>query len=95
MFRTSITRLAARCAAAIDDLLAADFDGYEQSYESPEDTAGVIEGSLAYHRGHPHRVPLASARERRPGRVPAAPAHCLSPVQTAAGGTRRRTVAQA
>lgn len=92
MFRTSITRIAARCAAAIDDLLAADFDGYEQSYEVPEDTAGVLEESLAYHRGHPHRVPLISARERRPGRVPGTPAHCLSPIQAARGSRRHPAV---
>ena len=92
MFRTSITRIAARCAAAIDDLLAADFDGYEQSYEFLEDTAGVLEQPLAYHREHPHRVPLVSARERRPGRVPGKPAHCLSPVQTATGTRRHPAV---
>jgi len=30
---------------------------------------------------HPHRVPLRWERERRPGAVPARPAHCMSPVR--------------
>lgn len=30
---------------------------------------------------HPHRRPLRWERARRPGTVPAAPAHCLSPVR--------------
>ncbi len=36
---------------------------------------------------HPHRRPLRWERVRRPGTVPAAPAHCLSPVRRA---TRER-----
>jgi hypothetical protein len=30
---------------------------------------------------HPHRTPLRWERERRPGAVPARPAHCISPVR--------------
>jgi hypothetical protein len=30
---------------------------------------------------HPHRVPLRFERARRPGSVPARPAHCISPVR--------------
>jgi hypothetical protein len=30
---------------------------------------------------HPHRVPLKWDRARRPGSVPARPAHCISPVR--------------
>lgn len=88
MFRRSVARFAARCAAAIDDLLAADYDGFEQSYDLPEDRAGVPAEPLAYHREHPHRVPLGGVPERRPGRVQAPPAHCLTPVRQA--GSRRK-----
>jgi hypothetical protein len=31
---------------------------------------------------HPHRTPLRWERERRPGAVPARPAHCISPVRS-------------
>jgi len=30
---------------------------------------------------HPHRLPLRWDRPRRPGSVPARPAHCISPVR--------------
>ena len=30
---------------------------------------------------HPHRLPLRWERDRRPGSVPARPAHCISPVR--------------
>jgi hypothetical protein len=83
MFRPALTRMWARCAAAVDDLLAADFDLGQSPYDDPHGPAGVLAGPLAYHREHPHRVPLHSARERRPGRVPGAPAHCVSPVRPA------------
>jgi hypothetical protein len=32
---------------------------------------------------HPHRRPLRFERARRPGSVPARPAHCVSPVRAA------------
>jgi hypothetical protein len=33
---------------------------------------------------HPHRHPLRLQHRRRPGSVPARPAHCLSPVRSSA-----------
>jgi hypothetical protein len=51
------------------------------------------------HHDHPHRRPLKWDRARRPGQVPAAPAHCLSPVrhpaaprQTSRDGGRDRVI---
>jgi hypothetical protein len=41
---------------------------------------------------HPHRRPLTWQRERRPGSVPAAPAHCLCPVRPARGADQRPSV---
>jgi hypothetical protein len=38
---------------------------------------------------HPHRRPLRLERERRPGSVPARPAHCLSPVRGSSERPRR------
>jgi hypothetical protein len=38
---------------------------------------------------HPHRRPLRLERERRPGSVPARPAHCVSPLRTASERERR------
>lgn len=35
----------------------------------------------AYHVSHPHRRDLGWQRSRRPGTVPARPAHCISPVR--------------
>lgn len=92
MFHTTLTRLAARCAAAIDDLLAADFDGFDQQIELSGEATGLPAQPLAYHREHPHRVPMRSTRERRPGRVRSAPAHCLSPTRAATGSARREPV---
>jgi hypothetical protein len=38
---------------------------------------------------HPHRRPLRLERQRRPGSVPARPAHCISPVRAAPEPARR------
>jgi len=69
MFRLLVSRVWDRCAAEIDELLAADFD----LDDGPD--------PLAYHREHPHRARLHSGHERRPGGVPSTPAHCISPVR--------------
>src|SRR5215472_5736825 len=81
MFRPTLTRIWARCAAAVDDLLAADFDLEVGPYNDHEGPSGVLAGPLAYHREHPHRTPLHSARERRAGRVAPTPGHCITPVR--------------
>ena len=36
---------------------------------------------LDYHADHPHRRELRWERSRRPGSVPARPAHCISPIR--------------
>jgi hypothetical protein len=41
---------------------------------------------------HPHRRPLRWERKRRPGMVPAPPAHCISPLRHGSPGTRRDRV---
>ena len=41
---------------------------------------------------HPHRRPVRITYQRRLGSVPAAPAHCLSPVRSSSGSPRRVTV---
>jgi hypothetical protein len=42
---------------------------------------------------HPHRVPLRWDRARRPGSVPARPAHCISPVRSPADAREHDHVA--
>jgi hypothetical protein len=46
-------------------------DRFDDILGDPTDAAPV----------HPHRAPLRWERERRPGAVPARPAHCISPVR--------------
>jgi hypothetical protein len=41
---------------------------------------------------HPHRRPLRFEHQRRPGSVPAPPAHCISPVRPAPQRTRRERI---
>jgi len=79
MFRPTLTRAWDRLAAAVDDLLAADYDFDEPTLASGCDARQPTDGCGE----HPHRAPLRTARERRPGRVPAAPAQCTSPVRAA------------
>jgi hypothetical protein len=67
MFRTSVKRLRAILELA-DDVLG-----------DPADDASAHDTEL--HIGHPHRTTLRWQRARRPGSVPPAPAHCLSPVR--------------
>ncbi len=69
MFRTPVKRLRALIELA-DDLLGDSFDD-----------APTLDTQL--HVDHPHRAPLRWQRERRPGTVPPAPAHCLSPIRPA------------
>ena len=72
-----MSRLLARFGDAIDELLAADYDFDVAAEPSGCDAPLPVDR----HREHPHRTPLRSARERRPGRVPTAPAHCISPIR--------------
>ncbi len=78
MFRTLLSRLADRFAEEIDSLLAADFDFDEGGLSDSERSAGAVR----YHREHPHRTQLSHRRDRRPGGMPAAPAYCVTPVQS-------------
>jgi hypothetical protein len=62
--------------------------------EAPEDVLGaspapVQPASVELYLTHPHRRPLRWDRERRPGMVPAKPAHCLSPVRSSGTGRER------
>jgi hypothetical protein len=88
MFRTLIHRLAARFAEEIDYLLAADFDFDDAGFGDSERSAGAVHDAVRYHREHPHRTQLSRRRDRRPGGMPAAPAHCVTPVQS--NSPRRR-----
>src|SRR5215469_12837744 len=47
MFRPILTRIWARCAAAVDDLLAADFDLDDGPHNDHEGPSGVLAGPLA------------------------------------------------
>jgi hypothetical protein len=67
MFQSSSKRLRA-WLEVVDDMLVGD-----------EPVDARVE--LAVWETHPHRRPLRWQRERRAGSVPAAPAHCLCPVQ--------------
>jgi hypothetical protein len=67
MFRSTLTRLRAVLELA-DDLLG-------DPYDEPQPPAQL------HTAVHPHRRPLRWERPRRPGSVPAKPAHCLSPVR--------------
>jgi hypothetical protein len=67
MFRTSVKRLRVLLELA-DDVLG-----------DPADDATAHDIEL--HIAHPHRTPLRWQRDRRPGTVRPAPAHCLSPVR--------------
>jgi hypothetical protein len=69
MFHSSTKRLRA-WLDIVDDMLAGD----------PPDDAHLEAPLWAT---HPHRRPLRWERARRAGSVPAAPAHCLCPVQSA------------
>jgi hypothetical protein len=42
-------------------------------------------------RSHPHRRPLQWDRLRRPGVVPARPAHCISPIRSGGPVETRHT----
>jgi len=81
MFRSSRDRLRTWLTGA-GDLLRAE-------YEPAEDALIAVprreleSSAAAYHVGHPHRRDLRWQRSRRPGTVPAAPAHCISPVRHA------------
>jgi hypothetical protein len=66
MFQSSANRLRT-WVSRVDDLLA-DHPDEAQPIEEP-------------FRSHPHRRALRWDRERRPGSVPAAPAHCICPVR--------------
>jgi len=55
-----------------------------------DDFLGDPEPALA--PPHPHRRPVQITYRRRPGSVLAAPAHCLSPVRSSSGSSRRVTV---
>ncbi len=82
MFRTLLSRLADRFAEEIDSLLAADFDFDEGGLSDSERSAGAVRDAVRYHREHPHRTQLSNRRDRRPGGMPAAPAYCVTPVQS-------------
>lgn len=75
MFRPSLERLQAWIELA-DDVLG------DPSADAQPPAAQLHTGEPARPRGtHPHRRALRWQRARRPGTVPAAPAHCLSPVR--------------
>jgi hypothetical protein len=88
MFRSLLHLLAGRFAEEIDYLLAADFDFDDVTSSDPERAALAAESAVRYHREHPHRAQLSRRRGRRPGRTPAAPSHCITPVQSSS--QRRR-----
>jgi hypothetical protein len=67
MFQSSMSRFRSWWSAATEDLLGADLSESERPVD--------------LHRNHPHRRPLGRSGRRRPGMVPARPAHCLSPVR--------------
>jgi len=66
MFRTSLQRVRV-WLEVFDDVLG-----------DAHDAAPAADAQL---HSHPHRTPLRWQRARRPGSVPASPAHCLSPVR--------------
>jgi hypothetical protein len=68
MFRSALTRLRA-VLELTDDLLG-------DPYDEPQSSTAQL-----HIAAHPHRQPLRWERSRRPGSVPAKPAHCLSPVR--------------
>jgi hypothetical protein len=64
-------------------------DELEDAYDSCdelEEARVLPDDTLA----HPHRRPLRWERTRRPGSVPAGPAHCICPVRAPASGTDER-----
>ena len=88
MFRSSADRLRTWLTGAgdllwDDDAMAdaddAMADADVQSLAAPEPEMA----DRAYHVTHPHRRNLRWQRSRRPGTVPARPAHCVSPVRHA------------
>ena len=88
MFRTFLTRISARCADVIDEMLAADFEFDDAPYEDADARHGDCDPRVSYHLEHPHRKALRSERSRRPGRVQGTPAHCVAPIRSA--GPRQR-----
>ncbi len=88
MFQSSAKRLQA-LLSRVDDILA----------DHPQETRPpAVEPRHEQHRpeprAHPHRRHLRWERARRPGSVPAAPAHCISPVRTARGAGQRASSAR-
>jgi len=79
MFQSYSKRLCA-WLEVVDDMLAGDEPPADAPLEAPLWAA------------HPHRRPLRSQRARRPGRGPAAPAHCLCPVRPVMARGVERTV---
>jgi hypothetical protein len=77
MFRSTLTRLRAVLELA-DDLLG-------DPYDEPQPPTAQLHTAA-----HPHRRPLRWERSRRPGSVPAKPAHCLSPVRSGQSRTDAR-----
>lgn len=77
MFHSSSKRLRA-WLDLVDDMLVGDEEPVDARLDVPS------------WETHPHRRPLRWQRARRPGSVPAAPAHCLCPVQSVQSGVGER-----
>jgi hypothetical protein len=84
MFRSSADRLHAWLTGAGDMLLGDPELADEPAFFDQE--LEIFDGEPASfdrssYAGHPHRRALRWERRRRPGTVPARPAHCISPVR--------------